>query len=105
MKFRVWILGAALLMALTACGGGKSAATPSPPEESQTAQQSIHGTINQLGDYLILLEDKGEEYRIFDFGEGLDLTGLEEGDQVTVTYTGDLTEVDPAPVAVDIQKD
>ena len=33
------------------------------------------------------------------------LLALEEGDQVTVTYTGDLTEVDPAPVAVDIQKD
>ena len=71
MKFRVWILGAALLMALTTCGGGKSAATPSPAEETQTVQQSIHGTINQLGDYLILLEDKGEEYRIFDFGEGV----------------------------------
>ena len=42
--------------------------------------------------------------KIFDFDEAVDLSGLEEGDSVTVTYTGTLDSDDPAPVAISIEK-
>lgn len=67
-------------------------------------EQTISGVVNRLDDYLVLL-DNDDEYRIFDFGEGVDQSKLAEGDKVTVTYTGELGSEDPAPVAVSIQKD
>jgi len=41
---------------------------------------------------------------IFDFGEDVDQGRLEEGDSVTVTYTGELGSEDPVPVAVSVEK-
>ena len=41
---------------------------------------------------------------VFDFGEDVDSSSLEEGDRVTVSYTGQLGSEDPAPVAVSIEK-
>ena len=51
---------------------------------------------------MLLTED--ETYAVFDFGEDVDPAELEEGDSVTVTYTGELGSEDPAPVAVSITK-
>ena len=45
--------------------------------------------VNKIDDYLVLLTDDGE-YHIFDFGEDVDPSAMEEGDRVTVTYTGTL---------------
>ena len=59
--------------------------------------------VNRLDDYLVLLTDDGE-YMVFDFGEDVDSSSLEEGDRVTVSYTGQLGSEDPAPVAVSIEK-
>ena len=64
---------------------------------------AISGVVNRLDDYLVLLTDDGE-YMVFDFGEDVDPAELEEGDSVTVTYTGELGSEDPAPVAVSITK-
>ena len=92
-----------LVAVLTACGqkeGDKKEGT----EGGETAEeQTISGTINRLGDYLVLLD--GDEYRVFDFGDSVDTSSLEEGDRVTVTYTGTLGSEDPAPVATAIQKE
>ncbi len=63
----------------------------------------ISGVVNRLDDYLVLLTDDGE-YMVFDFGEDVDSSSLEEGDRVTVSYTGQLGSEDPAPVAVSIEK-
>ena len=64
---------------------------------------AISGVVNRLDDYLVLLTDDGE-YMVFDFGEDVDSSSLEEGDRVTVSYTGQLGSEDPAPVAVSIEK-
>lgn len=85
---------------------GEDSAEAQDDKEAGDAQeeQTISGVVNKLDDYLVLLDNDGE-YRIFDFGEGVDQSKLAEGDKVTVTYTGELGSEDPAPVAVSIQKD
>ena len=85
---------------------GEDSAEAQDDKEAGDAQeeQTISGVVNRLDDYLVLL-DNDDEYRIFDFGEGVDQSKLAEGDKVTVTYTGEWGSEDPAPVAVSIQKD
>lgn len=93
------LLTICLLGVLTACGQKTTDTEETPAAQEQT----IQGIVNQVGDYLVLL-DGDDEYRIFDFGEDVDPSALEEGDRVTVTYTGTLGSEDPAPVAVAIEK-
>ena len=86
-----------LLGLLTACGQKKADGTG-----TAAGEQTIQGVVNQIGNHLILLDDE-EQYRFFDFGEAVDPAALEEGDRVTVTYTGDLDSDDPVPVATAIE--
>lgn len=72
-------------------------------ETAAQEEKTIEGIVNRVGDYLVLLDNDGE-YRIFDFDSELDPSKLTEGDQVTVTYTGELGSEDPAPVAILIQR-
>ena len=93
---------------LAACGGKDAPAAGSPaPTASSAAKtpegETIQGVVNRCGDYLTLLTADGE-YVVFDFGEGVDSSVLEEGDNVTVTYTGYLNSQDETPVAIAIQK-
>lgn len=102
------LLAALMLLTLAACGGETSGAGDASGSDAGSgtdteATAAVSGVVNRLGDFLVLLTDDGE-YRIFDFGEGLDTSGLEEGDSVTVTYTGELGSEDPAPVAVSIEE-
>lgn len=90
-----------LAAVLTACGR-KDADAPAEETGAAEEQQTISGVVNRIGDYLVLLDEE-ESYRIFDFGEGVDAAGVEEGDRVTVTYTGVLDSEDPAPVAIAIE--
>ena len=85
------------MLSLAACGGEKKQA-----DEAED-QKTISGVVNQLGSYLVLLDGDGE-YHIFDFGEDVDQSSLEEGDRVTVTYTGTLDNEDPSPVAVAVSE-
>ena len=52
---------------------------------------------------LVLLTDEGE-YQTFEFGAGVDTGALEEGDCISVTYTGELGKEDSTPTAVSISK-
>ena len=91
------LLAALMLLTLTACGGnGKK-------QDAGESTATVSGYVNRLDDYLVLLTDD-EEYAVFDFGEDVDPESLEEGDRVTVTYTGELGSEDPAPVAVAIEE-
>ena len=96
-KLMAAMLAAVLALSLTACGGEKKQA-----DEAED-QKTISGVVNQLGSYLVLLDSDGE-YHIFDFGEDVDQSSLEEGDRVTVTYTGTLDNEDPSPVAVAVSE-
>lgn len=64
---------------------------------------TVNGVVNRMGDFLVLLTDDGT-YQVFDFGEDVDQGRLEEGNSVTVTYTGELGSEDPVPVAVSVEK-
>lgn len=100
-----------LVAVLTACGSSKGAAqkTSPPPSASQTQPaadsetQVVHGTINRIDTYLVLLTDDGE-YQMMDFGDGVTLDDYAEGDSVNVTYTGELGNENVNPVITAIEK-
>ena len=103
MKRQVMALLAAavLLLGLASCGG-KAGEGEDSAGGADTA--SVSGIVNRLGDFLTLLTEDGD-YVVFDFGRGVDAAGLEEGDSVTVSYTGELDSEEEPPVAVSITKD
>ena len=70
-KIVTLLLTVCLVLSLAACGGEKKQA-----------------------------DEAEDQKNIFDFGEVVDQSSLEEGDRVTVTYTGTLDNEDPSPVAV-----
>jgi len=88
------------LLTLAACGSEKTDAGNDGKEEDSA---TVNGVVNRMGDFLVLLTDDGT-YQVFDFGEDVDQGRLEEGDSVTVTYTGELGSEDPVPVAVSVEK-
>lgn len=104
-------VGLTAVLALSSCsqlsqylpGGGNqspqsSQSSSSAPDASSSQtdaeEQTIQGILNQVDkeqEYLILIAD--DAYCRFDFSEsGADLSGLEPGDSVTVTYTGTLDQ-------------
>ena len=87
-------------LTLAACGSEKTDAGNDGKEEDSA---TVNGVVNCMGDFLVLLTDDGT-YQVFDFGEDVDQGRLEEGDSVTVTYTGELGSEDPVPVAVSVEK-
>lgn len=116
------LLVGVMVLSLAACG--KTAKEPAAPETApvettaaveettpveetaapnDTEEHAVSGIVNRLGDYLTLLAD--DEYLVFDLGEGVSTEGLEEGDQVTVVYTGDLGSEETPPVVTQIAKD
>lgn len=99
----VLALAMALVFTLVACGKKDDPAQKETNEENAEETHTISGVVNRLDDCLVLLDDAGD-YHIFDFGEDVDQTSLEEGDNVTVTYTGTLDSDDPVPVATVIDK-
>ena len=94
------ILAALILLTLAACGSEKTDAGNDGKEEDSA---TVNGVVNRMGDFLVLLTDDGT-YQVFDFGEDVDQGRLDEGDSVTVTYTGELGSEDPVPVAVSVEK-
>ena len=64
---------------------------------------TVEGVVNRNGDFLVLLPDEGE-YQTFEFGAGVDTGALEEGDCVSVTYTGELGKEDSTTTAVSVTK-
>lgn len=108
-RIAAMFLGAALVLSLTACGRMEAPEKASPSSslaESgtvETKSASVTGVINRIGDYLVLLTEK-DEYQIFDFHQGLDITGFQEGDRVEVTYTGVLGDENATPVATQLVK-
>ena len=94
-------LAAALTVALAACGrgaktrsapqsAGSSAGSASGSQGDGEQSQTLTGALNLLGTELKLLVLVTEDgYCRFDLGEA-DASGLKVGDEVEVTYTGEL---------------
>lgn len=100
-----------LSMFSTSCGasndsaGASSTDTPaeSPQESAEQAEQTVEGTINRLGDYLVLITEESE-YQIMDFSEGFSAEGFDEGDDVVITYTGTLGNEEEPPVIIEMER-
>lgn len=90
----------AAVLAITFAGGcGKqdvATTTQGTQAKESGAQKQLTGTIEEVKDFMFIVTDQDGASYEFDFDEtpeGLD--GVSAGDQVTVTYTGTVSEVDP----------
>lgn len=65
--------------------------------ESGAEEQIVTGTISEIKDFMFTVETEDGKAYAFAFEQGKEPKGLadvKDGDKVTVTYTGDLSEVD-----------
>ena len=109
MKKRNLIAVLMMTAALAAGCGAKAETTTAAPTQAETTQsetiqsesqkteektESVTGKIEEIKDFMFTIEsDKGTYAMTFDTApEGL--SDVKEGDEVTVTYTGELSEVD-----------
>lgn len=105
MRNRKYGLLLAGLMALTlaaGCGGNTTPSSDTTQQSSQTTEtqttekQNLSGTIDEIKDFMFVVTDESGASYGFSFEtkpEGLD--SVAAGDKVTVTYTGEISEVDP----------
>ena len=114
MKKRNLIAVLMMTAALAAGCGAKADTTTAAPTQAETTQaettqsetiqfesqkteektESVTGKIEEIKDFMFTIDsDKGSYAMTFDTApEGL--SDVKEGDEVTVTYTGELSEVD-----------
>ena len=103
MKKTFMLLACTALLAasLTACGSKPAENTDTgsaSSSDSATAESKLSGTLDEKKDFMFVVTDeKGAAYEFtFDASakpEGLD--DVAEGDSVTVTYKGTISEADP----------
>lgn len=103
MKKTLMLLACTALLAasLTACGSKPAENTDTgaaSSADSASAESTLSGTLDEKKDFMFVVTDeKGAAYEFtFDASakpEGLD--DVAEGDSVTVTYTGTVSEADP----------
>ena len=92
MKKKVVMMVVTMAMAaamMTGCGAKGDTASQTT-QESQTADAStMSGTLDEVKDFMFVVTDaQGASYAFTFDGEKI-------GDKVTVTYTGEISEVDP----------
>lgn len=103
MKKTLMLLACTALLAasLTACGSGPAENTDTgaaSSSDSASAESKLSGTLDEKKDFMFVVTDEhGAAYEFtFDASakpEGLD--DVSEGDSVTVTYKGTVSEADP----------
>lgn len=104
MKKTLMLLACTALLAasLTACGEGsaenKDTGAAASSSDSASAESRLSGTLDEKKDFMFVVTDEhGAAYEFtFDASakpEGLD--DVAEGDSVTVTYKGTVSEADP----------
>lgn len=114
MKKTLMLLACTALLAasLTACGSKPAENTDTgsaSSADSATAESKLSGTLDEKKDFMFVVTDeKGAAYEFtFDASakpEGLD--DVSEGDSVTVTYTGTVSEADPFDgTVISVEKD
>lgn len=114
MKKTFLLLACTALLAasLTACGSKPAENTDTgaaSSADSASAESKLSGTLDEKKDFMFVVTDeKGASYEFtFDASakpEGLD--DVSEGDSVTVTYTGTVSEADPFDgTVISVEKD
>lgn len=102
MKKTFLLLACTALLAasLTACGSkpAENKDTGSSASDSASTESTLSGTLDEKKDFMFVVTDeKGASYE-FTFDASAKPEGLDdaaEGDSVTVTYTGTVSEADP----------
>ena len=112
-KIVMIILAAGLLFGAAACQSKEDKTTPTPeatssmpeatpadkpetteptmaPEAKQGEEKTITGKINDIKNVMFILDD-GKDAYVFPIDENFKMEGIKDGDQVTVTYTGELS--------------
>lgn len=104
-KCGLLLAGLMVLTLAAGCGGKTTPSSDTTQQSSQTAetqapetgeQKTLSGTIDEIKDFMFVVTDESGASYEFSFEtkpEGLD--SVAEGDKVTVTYTGEISEVDP----------
>lgn len=108
MKMKKWTFLAAALMGvflvLTGCSGK---AAPSPtPSASEEPTATYTGILQEKKDFMIVVGEEGEEGEAdVSYTFNLDNTKVDAkvGDKVTVTYTGDLSDIDSTLTATKVE--
>lgn len=114
MKKRQFLLTAILIGAMTAAAGCSSRNTTesAPPAETEAADEGMAGTeeadsdseqsaltgvIDEIKDFMFVVTDEsGDSYAFsFEGGKPKGLDDVKAGDKVVVTYTGEISVVDP----------
>ena len=81
------MLAAVLLLACAACGGKKS--------EAAAEEKTLTGTLDEVKDFMFVVTDQdGTSYALNFEKKPEGLADVSVGDSVTVTYTGELSEID-----------
>lgn len=104
-KCGLLLAGLMVLTLAAGCGGKTTPSSDTTQQSSQTAetqapetgeQKTLSGTIDEIKDFMFVVTDESGASYEFSFEtkpEGLD--SVAAGDKVTVTYTGEISEVDP----------
>ena len=104
-KCGLLLAGLMVLTLAAGCGGKTTPSSDTTQQSSQTAetqapetgeQKTLSGTIDEIKDFMFIVTDESGASYEFSFEtkpEGLD--SVAAGDKVTVTYTGEISEVDP----------
>ena len=102
MKKQLLILACAALLAtsISACGSKPTGTETNAAASSSTQQQenTLTGTLDEKKDFMFVVTDQSGASYEFSFDSSAKPEGYEdvaEGDSVTVTYTGTISEVDP----------
>lgn len=81
-KLCAFLLAAGMLFSLTACGKGEHTETFTGIVEDKTSEMVV-----------VAAEDGSNSY-LFELADGV-VCDAQEGDKITVTYTGDISQFDP----------
>ena len=104
-KWTVLLVTLTLLFTLAACGSEENSsagndADPPQVEDVQTngsdaEEQTFTGTLEDKTNFMLVVTSEDGSSYIFDLEDEL-VSDAQIGDQVTITYTGDLSTFDPA---------
>ncbi len=88
MKKKLMVLLMVLVLAVSVCAGCGS--------KDEAEKKTVSGTVLDKKDFMFTVQDEKGRFWGFNFDvKPDDYADFENGDIVTVTYTGTLTEVDP----------
>jgi len=92
------MMAVVIMLAAVGCSSqNNTQAEPENTEEAEASEQStLTGTLDEIKDFMFVVTDsEGTSYAFpFEGEKPSGLEDLESGDEVIVTYTGELSEVD-----------